>query len=69
VGLRNLFSEAPIDAAVVEQAIEIRKAVRIKIPDALVAATALIYGAHLITRNTGDFKNIHGVAVLDPAAM
>jgi hypothetical protein len=45
LGLRNLlaqFSEAPIDAAVIERAIEIRKSVRIKIPDALVGATALI---------------------------
>jgi predicted nucleic acid-binding protein len=72
LGLRNLlgqFSEAPIDAAVIERAIEIRKTVRIKIPDALVAATALIYGANLVTRNTVDFKNIRGLSVLNPAAM
>jgi predicted nucleic acid-binding protein len=72
LGLGNLlgqFSEAPIDAAVIERAIEIRRSLRIKIPDALVAATALIYEATLITRNTADFKNIRGVAVLDPATM
>ena len=72
LGLRNLlaqFSEAPIDVAVIERAIEIRKSVRIKIPGALVAATALIYEAHLVTRNTVDFKNIHGIFVLDPATM
>jgi predicted nucleic acid-binding protein len=72
LGLRDLldqFSEAPIDDAVIERAIEIRKSVRIKIPDALVAATALIYEANLVTRNTGDFKNIPGVSVLDPATM
>jgi predicted nucleic acid-binding protein len=71
-GLRNLLaqlSEAAIDHAVIERAIEIRKSVRIKIPDALVAATALIYEASLVTRNTGDFKNIPGVSVLDPATM
>lgn len=69
-GLRNpldQFSEAPIDDAVIERAIEIRKLVRIKIPDALVAATALIYEASLLARSTGDFKNIPGVSVLDPA--
>ncbi len=72
LGLRNLlgqFSEAQIDAAVIERAIEIRRSVRIKIPDALVAATALIYEANLVTRNTVDFKNIRGVSVLDPVTM
>ncbi|TMP98147.1 MAG: type II toxin-antitoxin system VapC family toxin [Verrucomicrobia bacterium] len=61
IGLRNLLaqlSEAPIDDAVIERAIEIRKSVRMKIPDAVVAATALVYEANLVTRNTGDFKNI-----------
>jgi hypothetical protein len=70
MGLRNLlvqFSEAPIDDAVIERAIEIRRSVRIKIPDALVAATALIYEANLVTRNTGDFKNVPDLSVLGPA--
>jgi len=59
LGLRNLldqFGEAPIDGAVIERAIEIRKSVRIKIPDALVAATAVIYEANLVTRNTSDSR-------------
>jgi hypothetical protein len=53
--------------AVIERAIEIRRSVRIKIPDALVAATALIYEANLVTRNTGDFKNVPDLSVLGPA--
>ena len=72
LGLRNLlgqFGEAPIDGAVIERAIEIPKSVRIKIPDALVAATAVIYEANLVTRNTSDFKNISGLSVLDPVTM
>ena len=72
MGLGNLlvqFGEAPIDDAVIERAIEIRRSVRIKIPDALVAATALIYEANLLTRNTGDFKNVPDLSVLDPATM
>ncbi len=40
-----------------------------KIPDAVVAATALVYEANLVTRNTGDFKNIPGVSLLNPAIM
>ena len=72
LGLRNLLaqlSEAPIDDGVIERAVEIRKSVRIKIPDALVVVTALIYGAILITRNADDFKNVPGISVLDPATM
>ena len=72
IGLRNLLaqlSEAPIDDAVIERAIKIRKSVRMKIPDAVVAATALVYEANLVTRNTGDFKNIPGVSLLNPAIM
>ena len=72
LGLRNLlgqFGEAPIDGAVIERAIEIRKSVRIKIPATLVAATAVIYEANLVTRNTSDFKNISGLSVLDPVTM
>lgn len=72
LGLRNLLgqlSEAPIDAGVIERAIEIRKSLRVKIPDALIAATALIYDATLLTRNATDFKNIQGLSLLDLATM
>jgi predicted nucleic acid-binding protein len=63
LGLRNLLaqlSEAPIDDGIIERAVEIRKSVRIKIPDALVVATALIYGAILITRNADGFQKHPG---------
>lgn len=70
-GLRDLlaeFQEAAITSAVVEQAIEIRKATRIKIPDALIAATAIVHEAQLVTRNGNDFRSIHGLKIIDPAA-
>jgi predicted nucleic acid-binding protein len=61
------------DAQVIEleQAIklktaEIRKAHRIKLPDAIIAATALVHGLTLISRNTEDFKNITGLSMLNP---
>lgn len=37
----------------------------ISIPDALIAGTALAYGATVATRNLGDFSGC-GVAVIDP---
>ncbi len=64
------------DATVIEleQAIklktaELRKANKIKLPDAIIAATALVYNLTLITRNSVDFKNINGLQVIDPYAL
>jgi predicted nucleic acid-binding protein len=43
----------------------IRKQYRIKLPDAIIAATALVHDLTLITRNTSDFKNIEGLKIID----
>jgi predicted nucleic acid-binding protein len=45
---------------------DIRKTNRIKLPDAIIAATALVYGLTLVTRNTSDFKNIEGLELVNP---
>lgn len=37
----------------------------VSIPDAMIAATALAYGASVVTRNVSDFDQC-GVAVIDP---
>lgn len=47
---------------------EIRKAHKIKLPDAIIAATALTYELILLTRNVSDFKNINGMNLIDPHA-
>jgi predicted nucleic acid-binding protein len=43
---------------------EIRKAHKIKLPDAIIAATALAYDFTLLTRNVKDFKHIEGLSGL-----
>ncbi len=55
-----------LDSRVVQQAIAIRKHYKTKLPDALVAATALAYDVPLWTHNTKDFKHIAGLSVYDP---
>jgi len=55
-----------IDEAIVTQTINIRKAHKIKTPDAIIAATALVYNLTLITRNTTDFKNIDRLITVNP---
>lgn len=55
-----------LEKAIKLKTAEIRKAHRIKLPDAIVAATALVYKLTLITRNTEDFKNIAGLVIINP---
>jgi len=52
--------------SVVNQTIELRKQNKTKLPDAILAATALANGLVLISRNLSDFKNITGLEVIDP---
>jgi len=49
--------------------IDLRKKYRIKLPDAIIASTALATKSALITRNTADFKNIDGLIVIDPHSL
>jgi len=51
---------------IVKTTIEIRKNIKIKTPDAIIAATAIVLGYSLITRNTSDFKKISKLKVINP---
>lgn len=48
------------------QTADIRKKHNIKLPDAIIAATGLVYDLTQITRNIGDFQNISGLNIIDP---
>lgn len=48
------------------KAAEIRKNNPIKIPDAIIAATALVYDLILLSRNVADFKNIDKLRIINP---
>jgi len=50
------FGCRTVDQAVAEQAVLLRQARRVKLPDAIIRATALHESALLVTRNTKDFK-------------
>lgn len=51
---------------IIETTIQVRKSKRIKIPDAIIAATALAFGFTLLTRNTEDFKGVAGLKISNP---
>ncbi len=62
-----------IDALVFEleqpvklKTIELRRTYKIKLPDAIIAATASTYNLTLITRNTNDFDAISGLKTVNP---
>jgi predicted nucleic acid-binding protein len=62
----QLSSIVYIDEAVAVKTIEIRRMKRIKLPDAIIAATALVQNCILLSHNTTDFNKIEGLQVLDP---
>lgn len=53
---------------VILQTIEVRKQYRIKLPDAIIAATAIVHGLTLVSRNRKDFARIEGLEFIDPYA-
>ncbi|MCB9076010.1 MAG: type II toxin-antitoxin system VapC family toxin [Anaerolineaceae bacterium] len=50
-----------IDDAVKEEAIHLRRTIRLKLPDAIIAATAIVYDAVLVTND----KQLHTVPGLN----
>jgi len=54
---------------IAEISIDLRKNLKTKLPDALIAATALVYDLVLITRNTSDFENISGLKIINPHSL
>ncbi len=57
----------PLNDMVADKTIEIRSAFKVKLPDAIIAATALVFDMILLTRNTDDFKKISDLQVVNPA--
>jgi len=62
----SLASVIEIDKPTIDTCIMLRKEHKIKLPDAIIAATALVYDFVLISRNTSDFKHIENLQVIDP---
>lgn len=55
-----------ISPEVITQCVSLRKGKKIKIPDAIIAATALAFGYTIITNNEKDFNGIKGLKILNP---
>jgi toxin FitB len=55
-----------INKTIINACIELRKYKKIKLPDAIIAATALTNNLTLISRNTKDFEDISGLTCVNP---
>ena len=55
-----------IDSSIINACITLRREKSIKLPDAIIAATALAKDLVLVTRNVGDFKNILDLNIINP---
>jgi len=69
--IREFLMEVPsysLDDDVIEAAVRLRQQKRMKLGDAIIAATAREYGVPLVTRNVNDFKHIPGLEIINPFA-
>lgn len=53
------FRVRPLDEGVAQRAVDIRRRQKIRLPDAIIWATAQQLGVLLVTRNTRDFPSRH----------
>jgi len=63
VKLANIY---PVDEDIAEQAIGLRRRVKIKLADAVIAATALVNNLKLATRNMEDYKAVKELEIFNP---
>jgi predicted nucleic acid-binding protein len=63
IELAEIFNLSP---EIVQRTITIRKQHKIKLPDAIIAATAMVHDFTLITRNSSDFKKINELRLINP---
>ncbi len=54
----STFVVHPVDADVAERAAQLRKEDRLRVPDAIIRATAKQLGQLLVTRNSKDFSEL-----------
>lgn len=55
----------PVSAAIADEAARIRRETGLKLPDALIAATAVLQRATLVTANERDFRRVPELALIE----
>ena len=62
----QVLQTLPFDEKIMNKAVEIRQQQKIKLGDSIIAATALVHGLEVYTRNVSDFQKIPGLTVVNP---
>jgi hypothetical protein len=62
----KLLTILPVGENVLYRAAELRRTRRMKLGDAIIAATALEHACDLVTRNEDDFRGVAGLSVFNP---
>jgi len=66
----NHSSVLPLNEEVTNKTITLRRLhKKLRLGDAIIAATALVYNLTLLTRNLSDFKNIPELRLIDPHSL
>ena len=55
-----------VNEAIQLKTIEVKRQLKIKTPDAIIAATALVHDLTLVTRNVSDFEKLPGLKLYNP---
>jgi predicted nucleic acid-binding protein len=67
--LRNFINDSlviELEKEIKTKTAEIRRIHKIKLPDAIIAATASVYGLTLLSRNIADFNDIIDLKLINP---
>jgi predicted nucleic acid-binding protein len=57
------ISIIPLDSRIARLAALVRRHYQVKVPDSIIAATAMFTGSTLLTRNTRDFRKISNLTI------
>lgn len=57
------ISIIPLDSRIARLTALVRRHYRVKVPDSIIAATAMFTGSTLLTRNTRDFRKISNLTI------
>ena len=62
----NRLNVHPVSSVIIDKAVELKQEKQMGVQDAIIAATAWLYGIELVTRNSDDFKHINEITISNP---